>query len=90
MTSEIAKRVAEVTADGTCKIADLGLSRELEHPPRPMTAQVVTIWYRAPELLFGAQLYGFGVRVWGRSLGEVAHPPDTETYVSKARPQLAG
>lgn len=29
-----------------------------------MTHQVVTRWYRSPELLFGARLYGTGVDMW--------------------------
>merc|ERR1711920_405776 len=29
-----------------------------------MTSMVVTIWYRAPELLFGAKEYGSAVDVW--------------------------
>ena len=29
-----------------------------------MTHQVVTRWYRSPELLFGAKLYGVGVDMW--------------------------
>ena len=31
--------------------ADFGLARELGYPLSPMTPQVVTLWYRAPELL---------------------------------------
>ena len=29
-----------------------------------MTHQVVTRWYRSPELLFGARYYGEGVDSW--------------------------
>ena len=29
-----------------------------------LTHQVVTRWYRCPELLFGARLYGTGVDLW--------------------------
>lgn len=36
-------------------------------PDRKMTEGVVTIWYRAPEILFGSCYYGEAVDVW--SLG---------------------
>lgn len=54
--------------DGQLKLADFGLAREfgdyVELSRRPMTSQVVTIWYRAPELLFGAKQYGYGIDIW--------------------------
>jgi serine/threonine protein kinase len=36
------------------KLADFGLARAFSIPLRPFTQEVVTIWYRAPELLLGA------------------------------------
>ena len=38
-----------VASNGVVKISDLGMSREIEFPPVPMTVSVVTMWYRAPE-----------------------------------------
>lgn len=46
------------------KIADFGLARTFGSPSRCYTHQVVTRWYRAPELLFGARMYGAGVDIW--------------------------
>ncbi|RHY62860.1 hypothetical protein DYB34_012598 [Aphanomyces astaci] len=41
---------------GRVKLADFGLARETGFPsPTSMTPKVVTLWYRAPELLLGAQ-----------------------------------
>lgn len=48
-------------ANGIVKIADFGLSRDLSDN---MTSYVVTRWYRAPELLYGARIYGFNVDMW--------------------------
>ncbi|CAN1345048.1 Probable serine/threonine-protein kinase At1g54610 [Linum perenne] len=31
---------------------------------RPLTTRVVTLWYRAPELLLGATDYGVGIDLW--------------------------
>ncbi len=40
---------------GQVKIADFGLARVFQGPLRPLSDNgvVVTIWYRAPELLLG-------------------------------------
>jgi len=46
------------------KIADFGLAREFTAPPEPLTTTVVTLWYRAPELLLGAKRYGTAVDMW--------------------------
>ncbi|EME30920.1 cyclin-dependent serine/threonine protein kinase isoform 1 [Galdieria sulphuraria] len=40
--------------DGQVKIADFGLTREYASPLRPFTPKVVTLWYRAPELLLAS------------------------------------
>lgn len=49
--------------NGVLKLADFGLARTFGDFV-PMTPTVVTRWYRAPELLFGAQYYGGGVDIW--------------------------
>lgn len=38
---------------GELKICDFGLARQFGSPLRPYTHNVVTLWYRAPELLLG-------------------------------------
>jgi cyclin-dependent kinase 7 len=49
---------------GVLKLADFGLAKSFGSPGRIYTHQVVTRWYRAPELLFGARMYGTGVDIW--------------------------
>uniref|UniRef100_A0A8C5FQ73 Cyclin-dependent kinase 7 n=1 Tax=Gadus morhua TaxID=8049 RepID=A0A8C5FQ73_GADMO len=49
---------------GVLKLADFGLAKAFGSPNRAYTHQVVTRWYRAPELLFGAKMYGVGVDMW--------------------------
>lgn len=51
---------------GQVKIADFGLARIFQSPLRPLSENgvVVTIWYRAPELLLGARHYTRAVDVW--------------------------
>ena len=60
--------------DRTVKIADFGLSRMFSRPQGQHTQEVVTLWYRAPELLLGAERYGTPVDVWsvGCILAEMA------------------
>ncbi|XP_074712085.1 cyclin-dependent kinase 7 isoform X6 [Strix uralensis] len=50
--------------NGVLKLADFGLAKSFGSPNRVYTHQVVTRWYRAPELLFGARMYGVGVDMW--------------------------
>ena len=38
------------------KLADFGLGRAFNVPVRPYTHEVVTLWYRAPEVLLGCQV----------------------------------
>jgi len=57
-----------IHANGSLKIADFGLARLFASPERDMSSQVVTLWYRAPELLFGAKQYGTGVDIWSIGL----------------------
>lgn len=53
-----------IAADGELKLADFGLARTYGEPTGNMSPQVVTRWYRAPELLFGARDYSYGVDMW--------------------------
>ncbi|KAJ8957464.1 hypothetical protein NQ314_006541 [Rhamnusium bicolor] len=56
-----------VDKEGHIKLADFGLSRSFSLPTRTYTHEVVTMWYRAPELLLGEKLYCTGIDIW--SLG---------------------
>ncbi|KAJ1973188.1 Cyclin-dependent kinase 10 [Dimargaris verticillata] len=67
-----------VTAQGTLKIADFGLGRIYATPSERMTPRVVTLWYRAPELLLGDKRYTPAVDMWsvGCIFGEfLLHQP---------------
>jgi serine/threonine protein kinase len=45
-------------------VADFGLSRIVKLDLRNLTNEVVTLWYRAPEVLLGDSAYGFSVDIW--------------------------
>jgi cell cycle related kinase len=51
-----------IATNRVLKLADFGLSRC--HTGRPLSHQVATRWYRAPELLYGARQYDEGVDLW--------------------------
>jgi len=63
-----------VSKDGQLKLADFGLARAFCPPIRPLTHEVVTLWYRPPEILLGSQTYAPPVDVWacGTILVEMA------------------
>lgn len=48
----------------TIKLADFGLGRVFTMPVSKYTHEVVTLWYRAPEILLGTKLYSTGVDIW--------------------------
>ncbi|KAF3486720.1 hypothetical protein F2Q69_00054813 [Brassica cretica] len=48
----------------TLKIADLGLARAFTLPMKKYTHEILTLWYRAPEVLLGATHYSTAVDMW--------------------------
>ncbi|CAF0867455.1 unnamed protein product [Adineta ricciae] len=58
---------------GILKIGDFGLAREYGSPLKPYTPVVVTLWYRAPELLLGIKEYSTPIDIWsvGAIFGEL-------------------
>jgi cyclin-dependent kinase 7 len=57
-----------IAADGEVKLADFGLARSFADPYANMTHVVITLWYRPPELLFGARHYSGAVDVWSMGM----------------------
>ena len=49
---------------GALKLADFGLARAFSIPVRSYTHEVVTLWYRAPEILLGSRHYSTPVDTW--------------------------
>uniref|UniRef100_A0ABI7VQ92 Protein kinase domain-containing protein n=4 Tax=Felidae TaxID=9681 RepID=A0ABI7VQ92_FELCA len=67
-----------MTDKGCVKTADFGLARAYGIPVKPMTPKVVTLWYRAPELLLGTTTQTTSIDMWavGCILAELlAHKP---------------
>jgi len=49
---------------GAIKLIDFGFSRCVQSSETQLESNVVTLWYRAPELLFGSSYYGTAVDLW--------------------------
>lgn len=79
------------------QICDFGLARCFSDPPGDYSPRVVTLWYRSPELLFGADTYATAVDMWsvGCILAELIHheplfPGATEVAVVDMMVELLG
>ena len=53
-----------LTKDNELKLADFGLARAFHVPSSTFTHEVVTLWYRAPEILLGIRHYSSAVDIW--------------------------
>merc|ERR1719247_2611472 len=69
----------------TLKLADFGLARAFNVPIRPYTHEVVTLWYRAPEVLLGEERYATPMDIWSlgcilaeMATGQALFPGDSE------------
>ena len=56
-----------VNSKGRAVITDFGLSRTLEVEVNEYATEVVSLWYRSPELLNGENIYSYYIDIW--SLG---------------------
>ncbi|KAK6349771.1 serine/threonine protein kinase, CMGC, CDC2/CDK subfamily [Orbilia brochopaga] len=93
---------------GILQIADFGLARRFDEPPpkpgsgggvayRQYTGNVVTRWYRAPELCLGERNYTTSVDIWGvgcvfaeMKKGRPILPGNTDTHQIELIFQLCG
>ncbi len=64
-----------VSSKGVIKLADFGLARTYSIPLKTYTHEIMTLWYRAPEVLLGAKHYSLPVDMWsvGCIFYEIAH-----------------
>lgn len=70
------------------KLGDWGLARTWSDSSQRLTDHVVTLWYRAPELLMGQGSYTSAIDLW--SMGWVFETPNHEIRYSKIHERLAG
>eukprot|EP00656_Telonema_subtile_P035313 TRINITY_DN39293_c0_g1_i2.p1 TRINITY_DN39293_c0_g1~~TRINITY_DN39293_c0_g1_i2.p1 ORF type:complete len:297 (-),score=65.50 TRINITY_DN39293_c0_g1_i2:258-1148(-) len=53
-----------INDEGELKLADFGLARAFGIPVRSYTHEVVTLWYRAPEVLMESTRYSTPLDIW--------------------------
>ncbi|KAL7270689.1 negative regulator of the PHO system [Rhizina undulata] len=49
---------------GMLKLADFGLARAFGIPVNTFSNEVVTLWYRAPDVLLGSRTYNTSIDIW--------------------------
>jgi negative regulator of PHO system len=49
---------------GALKLADFGLARAFGIPVNTFSNEVVTLWYRAPDVLLGSRTYNTSIDIW--------------------------
>uniref|UniRef100_A0A674NKF2 Cyclin-dependent kinase 15 n=1 Tax=Takifugu rubripes TaxID=31033 RepID=A0A674NKF2_TAKRU len=50
---------------GELKLADFGLARSKSIPSHTFSSEVVTLWYRPPDVLLGSTDYSTALDIWG-------------------------
>lgn len=50
---------------GELKLADFGLARKKSVPSKTYSNEVVTLWYRPPDVLLGSTEYSTSIDLWG-------------------------
>ncbi|PGH31258.1 CMGC/CDK protein kinase [[Emmonsia] crescens] len=53
-----------INANGQLKLADFGLARAFGIPVNTFSHEVVTLWYRAPDVLLGSRMYNTSIDIW--------------------------
>lgn len=53
-----------INTRGQLKLADFGLARAFGIPVNTFSNEVVTLWYRAPDVLLGSRTYSTSIDIW--------------------------
>jgi len=75
-----------LSSTGLLKLADFGLARAFGVPIRSFTHEVVTLWYRAPEILLGCKYYSTEVDIW--SIGAIFSEMATHKVLFKGDSEI--
>ncbi|XP_065909176.1 cyclin-dependent kinase 5 homolog [Dysidea avara] len=54
-----------ISVEGDLKLADFGLARAKSVPTKTYSNEVVTLWYRPPDVLLGSIDYSTNIDMWG-------------------------
>lgn len=64
LPSSVALPLLIATEGVVIQLADFALVRTLTTPPKKLTSEVITLWYRPPEILMGQRNYTAAVDIW--------------------------
>lgn len=53
-----------INKQGVLKLGDFGLARAVGIPVNTFSNEVVTLWYRAPDVLLGSRTYDAAIDIW--------------------------
>ncbi|KAH8200242.1 hypothetical protein TruAng_005578 [Truncatella angustata] len=53
-----------ISPKGVLKLGDFGLARAFGIPVNTFSNEVVTLWYRAPDVLLGSRTYNTSIDIW--------------------------
>lgn len=53
-----------INSKGLLKLGDFGLARAFGIPVNTFSNEVVTLWYRAPDVLLGSRTYNTSIDIW--------------------------
>jgi serine/threonine protein kinase len=53
-----------INSKGALKLGDFGLARAFGIPVNTFSNEVVTLWYRAPDVLLGSRTYNTSIDIW--------------------------
>ncbi|KAE8217172.1 hypothetical protein CF319_g8675 [Tilletia indica] len=82
-----------VSSDGRLQISDFGLAEDVtQPPPRIRTSAVVSLWWRAPEVLLRSNELGLEVDVWsfGAVLAQLLQPTGLPVWYTGRPDELVG
>ena len=79
-----------IDATNTIKISNFRLARTFTLPLRTYTHEVVTLWYRAPEILLGQKRYDTSIDMWsaGCILAEITTGVRLLCYATMSSPNV--
>lgn len=74
-----------ISRNGVLKLCDFGMARYYNVPMRPYTKGVVTLWYKAPEIILGG-FYELSIDIW--SIGCILYQMITDTPLFRGDGQI--
>lgn len=81
-----------VNSDCTLKLCDFGYGAQMEKGGVPILGEIVTRWYRAPEIILGSKVYTPAADMWsvGCTFAEILSTKMSESGTTRTEPLFPG